>query len=97
MDFATDLPCFFSDFAEPVVIDGLPAAALLDVELATALGMVGGQGSLIQVPAGTAVARHSLVFVPSSCSVRAMAGKTYKVTRPPHDEHGVLTLEVTEQ
>lgn len=97
MDFLSDLSVFFSDFTDPITIDGRPVLALLDVELATAFGLVGGQETLIQVPYGTSVVRHSLVSVPFDCRNRSIAGKTYKVTRTPHDEHGVLTLELTEQ
>jgi len=72
--------------ATGTLIDGQPVKALVDVELATAFGLVGGFGTAIQVPAGTVVVRGSLIVA---------RGKSYKVTRPPHDNHGVLTLELT--
>lgn len=85
MNFA-DTSLFFKDFAEPITIDGQTVQALVDVELATALGLVGGQGTLIQVPEGTAVQRGSTV---------AARGKTYTVARPPFVDVGIITLEVT--
>jgi len=83
-----DATLFFTDFAEAITVDGVSVKALVDVEIATALGIVGGQGTLIQVPAGTVVSKGSLVVA---------RGKTFKVTRPPFNEHGVVTLELTEQ
>ena len=87
MDF-DDVSLFFTDFAETVSIDGSDVQALIDVDIASALGFVAGQATYIKVPEGTAVNRGSTVIA---------RGITFKVTRSPVIVHGVMTLEVTQQ
>lgn len=86
MPLVEDLAAFFTDFAEAITIDGVSVNALWNVEPTVALGMVGGYGILVQVPASTVVARNSVVV---------HAEKTYKVAKLPFEDAGIYTLDLT--
>lgn len=86
MDFAADLPSFFSDFAIDLTVNGVPARGIFDDAFGVAFGgMIDGSGPMLRLPTSVAAARGQPVVIDS---------RSYVITGVEPDGTGITTLRL---
>lgn len=63
MDFAADLPVFFSDFANPATLNGVPVSGKFDAAYVETFGLVAGTRPTYLLPASVNVQRGASLVI----------------------------------